>query len=55
MFEDGEALLQLKALACLVFRRIKTIINKFEVNMDVELQQRGVEFGSLFDKHESMR
>lgn len=35
--------------------RIKTIINKFEVNMDVELQQRGVEFGSLFGKHESMR
>ena len=55
MFEDGEALLHLKALACLVFRRIKTIINKFEVNMDVELQQRGVEFGSLFGKHESMR
>ncbi|XP_068691732.1 AP-1 complex subunit gamma-1-like isoform X1 [Montipora foliosa] len=35
--------------------RIKSIVNKFEVNMDVELQQRGVEFGSLFTKHNTMR
>ena len=39
----------------LIFRRIKSVINQFEVNMDVELQQRGVEFGSLFSKHDSMR
>lgn len=38
-----------------IFRRIKNVINQFEVNMDVELQQRGVEFGSLFNKHDSMR
>jgi len=39
----------------LIIRRIKNVINQFEVNMDVELQQRGVEFGSLFSKHDSMR
>lgn len=38
-----------------IFRRIKNVINQFEVNMDVELQQRGVEFGSLFKNHDSMR
>lgn len=35
--------------------RIRNIINQFEVNMDAELQQRGVEFGALFKKHDSMR
>ena len=40
---------------CFILRRIKNVINKFEVNMDVELQQRGVEFGSLFSKHNGMR
>ena len=42
-------------ILCVFFSRIKNVINQFEVNMDVELQQRGVEFGSLFKKHNSMR
>ena len=39
----------------LFFRRIKTVIAQFGVNLDVELQQRGVEYGALFSKYDSMR
>ena len=46
---------KLLIFSCVFFSRIKNVINQFEVNMDVELQQRGVEFGSLFKKHNSMR
>ncbi|KAL9975141.1 hypothetical protein ACROYT_G012263 [Oculina patagonica] len=49
------AVMKLSTRFTSTMERIKNIINQFEVNMDVELQQRGVEFGSLFKNHDSMR
>lgn len=49
------AVMKLSTRFSSTLERIKNVINKFEVNMDVELQQRGVEFGSLFSMHNSMR
>ncbi|XP_020609742.1 AP-1 complex subunit gamma-1-like [Orbicella faveolata] len=49
------AVMKLSTRFTATMERIKNVINQFEVNMDVELQQRGVEFGSLFNKHDSMR
>lgn len=49
------AVMKLSTRFTATMERIKNVINQFEVNMDVELQQRGVEFGSLFKNHDSMR
>lgn len=35
--------------------RIKSIIGKYKDHMDMELQQRSIEYGAIFTKHDSMR
>ena len=46
---------------CRVYRftssmpRIKNLITKYGNNLDVELQQRAVEYSAIFSKHDDMR
>ena len=35
--------------------RIKTLVSKYGDNLDMELQQRAVEYGAIFNKHDGMR
>ena len=35
--------------------RIKSLINKYGDNLDMELQQRAVEYSAIFSKHDEMR
>ena len=35
--------------------RIKTIISRYSNNLDMELQQRAIEYVTIFSKHDNMR
>ena len=35
--------------------RIKSLIKKYGDNLDMELQQRAVEYSAIFSKHDEMR
>lgn len=38
-----------------MFRRIEDIVTRFGTHLNVELQQRGIEYAQLFTKHVALR